>query len=122
MDGGGPKWLVHVGRTRVAAGTPCAEGTPTISCSGGAESERGSTVMASVFFIGVGVGAGSGVARRALARQDMLNTCVCSSALVQGLTEQPNVRISPKILCKVSSMSLGLSSLCEFQVKIWSSL
>jgi hypothetical protein len=54
----------------------------------------------------------------ALARQDRSNTCACSSALVQALAEQPNVRISPKILCKVSSKSLGLSSLCEFQVKI----
>jgi hypothetical protein len=53
----------------VAAGTPCAKGTPTISCSGGAESKRGSTIMASIYFIGTGagVGAGSGVARRGCA-------------------------------------------------------
>jgi hypothetical protein len=81
LDGGGPEWPVHGGRTRAAAGTSCAEGTPAISCSGGAESERGSTVKASVGFIVVGVGAGLGVARgralgRALARQDMSNTCV----------------------------------------------
>jgi hypothetical protein len=30
------------------------------------------------------------------------------------------MQILPKIMCKVSSLSLGLSSLCEFQVKIWS--
>jgi hypothetical protein len=66
LDGGGPEWPVHGGRARAAAGRPCAEGTPAISCSGGAESERGRTVMASVCFIGAGagVGAGSGVARR----------------------------------------------------------
>jgi hypothetical protein len=51
---------------RAAAGTPCIEETPAISCSGGAESERWSTVKASICFIGVsaGVGAGSGVAQR----------------------------------------------------------
>jgi hypothetical protein len=32
------------------------------------------------------------------------------------------VRISPYYLCKISSLHLGLPSLCEFQVKIWSSL
>jgi hypothetical protein len=30
------------------------------------------------------------------------------------------MQILPKIMCQVSSLSLGLSSLCEFQVKIWS--
>jgi hypothetical protein len=49
---------------RAAAGTPCAERTPTILRLGGAESERGRTVKASVGFIGAGVSAGSGVARR----------------------------------------------------------
>jgi hypothetical protein len=55
---------------RAAAGTPCAERTPTILCLGGAESERGCTVKALAGFIGVGVGvgAGSGVARRGRAR------------------------------------------------------
>jgi hypothetical protein len=118
---------------RVAAGTLCAEGTPTISCAGGAESERGSTINASVCFIGTGAGVGavSGVVRRGRVGP---SAGVCSSMLgqvehvcvffcpSQALAEQPNVRISPKILCKVSSMSLGLSSLCEFQVKIWSGL
>jgi hypothetical protein len=32
------------------------------------------------------------------------------------------VRISPYDLCKISSLHLGLPSLCEFQVKIWYSL
>jgi hypothetical protein len=51
---------------RAAAGTPCAEGTLAISCSGGADSERGRMVMASVCFVGVGagVGMGSSVVRR----------------------------------------------------------
>jgi hypothetical protein len=49
---------------RAAAGTPCTERTPTILCLGGAESERGRTVKASVGFIGVGMGTGSGVAWR----------------------------------------------------------
>jgi hypothetical protein len=111
----------------------CVEGTLAISCAGGAESEWGSTVKASVCFIGAGASMGvrSGVARRgragqapghALACQGRPNTCAFSSALVQALAEQPNVRISPKILCKVYSMSQGLSGLCEFQVKIWSGL
>jgi hypothetical protein len=116
---------------RVAAGTPCAEGTLVILRLGGAESERGSTVKASVRFIGAGHGSGRGVGRRAargralghaLACQGRSNTCSFPSALVQVLVEQPNVRISPKVLCKISSLHLGLSSLCEFQVKIWSGL
>jgi hypothetical protein len=51
---------------RVAAGTPCSERTLAILRLGGAESERGHTVKASVSFIGVGagVGAGSSVERR----------------------------------------------------------
>jgi hypothetical protein len=64
LDGGGPEWPVHGGRTPAAAGTPCAGRTPTNSCSGGAESERGSMVVASGSFIGAGVGAGSGIVRR----------------------------------------------------------
>jgi hypothetical protein len=40
--------------------------------------------------------------------------------MVQTLAEQPNVQILSEILCKVSSLYLGLSVLCEFQVKIWS--
>ena len=49
---------------RAAAGTPCAERSPVNLCSVGAESERGCTVKAEVGFIGAGVGAGSGIARR----------------------------------------------------------
>jgi hypothetical protein len=44
LDGGGPEWLVHGGQGSGATGTPCAEGTTMISCVGGAESQRGSTV------------------------------------------------------------------------------
>jgi hypothetical protein len=54
--------------------------------------------------------------------QGRLNTCSFLSARVLALTEEPNVRISPYDLCKISSLHLGLPSLCEFQVKIWSSL
>jgi hypothetical protein len=43
-----------VARDRVAAGTPFAGQTPVISGSGEVESTRGSTVEASVGFIGVG--------------------------------------------------------------------
>jgi hypothetical protein len=46
---------------RAAAGTPCAELTPTILRLGGAESERGCTVKASVDFIGAGAGVGTGL-------------------------------------------------------------
>jgi hypothetical protein len=49
---------------RAAAGTPCAERTLAILRLGGVESERGRTVMASVGFIGAGMGAGSGITRR----------------------------------------------------------
>jgi hypothetical protein len=122
-------------RARVTAGTPCTERTPAILRLGGAESERGCTVKALAGFIGmgagVGVGARSGVAQRgraglstgrALACEGRSNTCSFVSSQVQALAEQPNVRISPKDLCKISSLHIGLSSLCEFQVKIWSGL
>jgi hypothetical protein len=132
MEVGRSGWSTVVG-ARVAAGTLCVEITLAISCAGRAESEWGSTVKASVCFIGAdaSMGARSGVARRgragqapghALAFQGRSNTCAFSPALVQALAEKPNVRISPKILCKVYSMSLRLSGLCEFQVKIWSGL
>jgi hypothetical protein len=51
---------------RVAAGTPFAGQTPVISGSGEVESTRGSTVEASVGFIGAGVSRrhGRGSARR----------------------------------------------------------
>jgi hypothetical protein len=75
LDGGGPKWSVHGGRAWAAAGTPCVGRTPANSCSGGAESERGSTVVASGGFIGVG--AGSGITRRGRTGP---STGVCSSA------------------------------------------
>jgi hypothetical protein len=64
LDGGGPEWPVHGGRARAAAGTPFAGRTPANSCSDESKSEQGSTVMASVCFIGAGMGAGSGVVRR----------------------------------------------------------
>jgi hypothetical protein len=60
LNGGGPEWPVHCGRARAAAGTPCGGRTPSNSCSGGAESERGSMVVASRGFIGVDMGAGVG--------------------------------------------------------------
>ena len=63
LDGGGPEWPVHGGRARAAVGMPCAGRTPAKSCSGGAESEPGTTVVASGGFTGVGGGAGSDFAR-----------------------------------------------------------
>jgi hypothetical protein len=139
LRGGGLDWMevgqggrsTLVGARAAAASTPCAERTPAILRLGRAKSERGSTVKASVRFIGAGVGAGSAsrgsgvrgrAPGRALACQGRSNTCSFPSALVQALAEQPNVRISPKVLCKISSLHLGLPSWCEFQVKIWSSL
>jgi hypothetical protein len=67
---------------RAAAGTPCAEETSAILCSGGAKSERGSTVKASVCFIGadMGMGAGSGVAR---CRRAGLSVGACSGVIGQ---------------------------------------
>jgi hypothetical protein len=45
---------------RAAAGTPCAEQTPAISCSGEVESARGRTAEALASFIGAGAGRGHG--------------------------------------------------------------
>jgi hypothetical protein len=84
---------VEVGRSgrstvvgaQTAAGTPCAERTPAILHLGGAESERGRTVKASIGFIGtgMGVGAGSGVAWRGRAG---LSAGACSSIARAGRT------------------------------------
>jgi hypothetical protein len=121
LDGGGPEWPVHGGWARAADGTPHAERTPANSCSARVGGVRGSTIIALGCFIGVGSGvAWRGLARRAQARQDRSNTWTFVSALVQTPVGRPNVQILPKILCKVSSLCLGLSVLCEFQVKIWS--
>jgi hypothetical protein len=93
MEVGRSGWSTVVGAW-AAAGTPCAEGTLAISRLGGAESEQGCTVKALVGFIGAGTG--SGVVRgrapgRDLACQGRSNTCSFPSALVQALTEQPNM-------------------------------
>jgi hypothetical protein len=68
---------------RAAAGTPCAERTPAILRLGGAESERGRTVKASVGFIGAGMGAGLGVAWRGRAGP---STRACSGIARAGRT------------------------------------
>jgi hypothetical protein len=60
-------------------------------------------------------GRASGVLWRA---QSASNTWPLLSALVLALAEQPNVRISPYGLCKISSLHLGLPSSCKFQGKI----
>jgi hypothetical protein len=78
---------------RAAAGTPSAGQTPVISGSGEVESARGSTVEASVGFIGAGAsrrhGRGAGRtgsgAGRALARSERVEHvevffCPCSTA------------------------------------------
>jgi hypothetical protein len=54
--------------------------------------------------------------------QGASNTWSCSSAQVLAPAELPNVRISPNVLCKISSWHLELASSCEFQGKIWRSL
>jgi hypothetical protein len=77
---------------------------------------------------GSGVGMVRGCARGLSAEgvlwrcQGASNTWPCSSALVLAPTEVTTVRISPKILCKISSWHLGLASLCKFQWKIYPSL
>jgi hypothetical protein len=65
---------------RVAAGTPCAGQTPVISGSGEVESTRGSTVEASVGFIGAGTSRrhGHGLARRGVRE---VRCWACSGAL-----------------------------------------
>jgi hypothetical protein len=64
-------------------------------------------------------GRASGVLWRA---QSTSNTCPLLSALVLAPAEQPNVRILPYGLCKISSLHLGLPSSCEFQEEIGSGL
>jgi hypothetical protein len=68
---------------RATVGTPCAERTPAILRLGGAESERGHTVKASVGFIGVGMGAGLGVSWRGRAGP---STRACSGIAMAGRT------------------------------------
>jgi hypothetical protein len=77
-------------------------------------------------------GCGVGVARRGVRGaecrgvlwhcQGASNTWSCYSAQVLAPAEQPNVRILPYDLCKISSLQLELSSSCEFQGEIGSSL
>jgi hypothetical protein len=54
--------------------------------------------------------------------QGASNTWPCSSAQVLATVEVTTVRISPKVLCKISSLHLGLASLCKSQCKICPSL
>jgi hypothetical protein len=54
--------------------------------------------------------------------QGASNTWSCSSAQVLAPAEVTTMRISPKVLCKISSWHLGLASLCKFQWKICPSL
>jgi hypothetical protein len=77
---------------------------------------------------GHGVGTARGCAR-GLSTEGVLwrcqgasNTWTCSSAQVLAPAEVTNVRISPKVFCKISSWHLGLASSCKFQWKICPSL
>jgi hypothetical protein len=70
-----------------------------------------------------------GLARRGAERRDMVwccqgtsNTWSCYSAQVLAPAEQPNVRILPFDLCKISFLHLELSSSCEFKGEIGSGL
>jgi hypothetical protein len=77
---------------------------------------------------GRGVGTVRGCARGLSAEgvlwhcQGASNTWPCSSAQVLAPQEVTTVRISPKVLCKISSWHLGLASLCKFQWNICPSL
>jgi hypothetical protein len=55
-------------RSRAAAGMPCVERSPVNLRSGEVESERGRTVEASVGFMGVGAGVGTGLVWRGTVR------------------------------------------------------
>jgi hypothetical protein len=98
---------------RAAAGTPCAGRMPVNLCSGGAGSERGCTVKTGVGFIVAGT---CGAKRRGMLWrcQGASNTWPFHSAQVLVPAEQPNVRILPYDLFKISSLHLELSSSCEF--------
>jgi hypothetical protein len=54
--------------------------------------------------------------------QGASNTWPCSSTQVLAPADVTTVRISPKVLCKISSWHLGLASLCKFKWKICPSL
>jgi hypothetical protein len=54
--------------------------------------------------------------------QGASNMWSCSSAQVLAPAQVTTVRISPKVLCKISSWHLGLASLCKFQWNICRSL
>jgi hypothetical protein len=84
-----------------AAGTPCAERSPVILCSGEVESERGRTVEASVSFIGAGAGVGTGLAWRGA-------TCMGSSArraLAARARQTRGCVILPKFLRLLSTQT-----------------
>jgi hypothetical protein len=117
-----------------AAGTPLSGQTPVNLCSGWVRDTRRCTVEAGVAFIAAGMGRGRGVGTvrgyaRGLSPEGVLwrclgasNTWPYSSAQVLAPAEVTTVRISPKVLCKISSWHLGLASLCKFQWKICPSL
>jgi hypothetical protein len=121
-----------VARVWAAAGMPYAGQMPVSLCSGRVGSEWGHTVKAEVGFIAAGAGVGAVLAPRAARgaeRQGVLcrcqgasNTWSCYSTQVLVLAEDPNFRILPYDLCKISSLHLELSSSCEFQGEIGSGL
>jgi hypothetical protein len=115
-----------------AAGTLFSGQTPMNSCSGWVRSawgvygrDRGGLYSRGR---GRGVDTARGCARGPSAEgvlwrcQGASNTWLCSSTRVLAPAELPNVRISPYVLCKISSWHLELASSCEFQGKIWPSL
>jgi hypothetical protein len=130
--GGGPEWPVHGGRgsgSRRHAVRRANSGD--LALGRGWERVRAHGQGLGRFYRrGHGCRVGRRVARaRGAEHQGVLwhcqgrsNTCSFLSARVLALAEQPNVWISPYELCKISSLHLGLPSLCQFQVKIWSSL
>jgi hypothetical protein len=77
---------------------------------------------------GRGVGTARGCARGWSAEgvlrrcQGASNTWSCSSARVLAPEDLQSMRISPSVLCKISSWHLGLASLCKFPWKICPSL
>jgi hypothetical protein len=127
-----------VGRSTVAGGSGgrghAVHGqTPVGLGSGEVERVRRGTVEVPGGFIGAGAGHGAGwaLARRGARgrasgvlwrAQSASNTWPLLSALVLAPAEQPNVRILPYGLCKISSLHLGIPSSCKFQGKIRSGL
>jgi hypothetical protein len=113
----------------VVAGTSCAEQSPVNLRSGEVESERGSTIEASVGFIGTGAGVGTSLAWRGAVRagssagacsgapERVKHMGVCFCLCSNACRDRKRANLA-KSLAQISSWHLGLAIMCEFQWEI----